>query len=562
MLCALTGMSVQHPEQGHGMGQAIRVFKGAEEMKPDFHFWEENFPAPSDWKITSGHLQESGRDRFDRKKENDADSLALYIQDIQGLPLLNREEEIMLAKRIESGQQELLYAAVEIPAAVEYLIAIGEQLKTGQRKLQDVVLTIEQDVSEEEPLDQRERLTGLLEEIKRIYRKKKVVYSRLDEPATLTHRVRKIHDQIVQVKQALVDRLTAAKLDRGIYAELLDYIEEHVQRMDTLKQERAALLEEYGKSREEIQALSARLKAPHLSQKKTKPRLGLSANDIVSLDEILETREEAIAALEKKCGHDLEDLQEVLWRMKFGLSLVQKAKQEFIQANLRLVFSIASKYTWRGLHLPDLIQEGNAGLMKAVDKFDYRRGYKFSTYATWWIRQAIIRAAANQSRTIRVPLYTLEALQKLSRIMQQLLESFGREPSLEELAEAADLPFGKVKQLMEVAKQPVSLEVPVGKEESDRLGNFLEDTTVSSPDQEFENLELQNLIQDLLLELPPKEELVLKKRFGLGEEQSEHTLEEIGSFLSVTRERIRQIEGKALGRIKKKSKHHLLTHYV
>lgn len=531
-------------------------------MKSDFHFWEQNFPAPSDWKTTSGHLQESGRDRFDRKKENDADSLALYIQDIQGLPLLNREEEIVLAKRIESGQQELLYAVVEIPAAVEYLIAIGEQLKTGQRKLQDVVLTIEQDVSEEEPLDQRERLTGLLEEIKRIYRKKKIVYSRLDEPATLTHRVRKIHDQIVQVKQALVDRLTAAKLDRGIYAGLLDYIEEHVQRMDTLKQERAALLEEYGKSREEIQALSARLKTPHLSQKKTKPRLGLSANDIVSLDEILESREEAIAALEKTCGHDLEDLQEVLWRMKFGLSLVQKAKQEFIQANLRLVFSIASKYTWRGLHLPDLIQEGNAGLMKAVDKFDYRRGYKFSTYATWWIRQAIIRAAANQSRTIRVPLYTLEALQKLSRIMQQLLEAFGREPSLEELAEAADLPFGKVKQLMEVAKQPVSLEVPVGKEESDRLGNLLEDTTVSSPDQEFENLELQNLIQDLLLELPPKEELVLKKRFGLGEEQSEHTLEEIGSFLSVTRERIRQIEGKALGRIKKKSKHHLLTHYV
>ncbi len=367
------------------------------------------------------------------------DSVWIYLQDMDRAFPVDRQGEIKIAQKIEEAELDLLYAAVELPIAVEYLFGLGEGLSEERVKLKDVVKTVEDEVPEAEVLDQRERVIGLLRQVKDLYLKKRKVYSKLDQTATLARRVRGIQDQILQYKREVVERLSAAKLNKGVYAQLIEYIEDYARHMQALYMEKDNRLNLAGMTRQEYKAICLQVQNPETDATEVASSWGMSVNALFSLLDIIKDKEETLNRLEASCAQPVQDVQEVLWRMQKAQHLMNKAKQELIQANLRMVVSIAKKYSQKGLQFLDLIQEGNVGLMKAVDKFEYQRGYKFSTYATWWIRQSISRALVDQSRTIRIPVHTMEAINKLSRVSQGLLQRLGREPRLDELADAMQL---------------------------------------------------------------------------------------------------------------------------
>jgi len=505
------------------------------------------------------HLPEKARDRKHQESGPGSDVVSSYLQDVDRSQLLDRSAEVRIAQRIESWELDLLLAAVEVPAAVEHVIDMGNRLRLGRLRLKDVVKTVEDDDPDQEVMSQRERVIGLFEEIKRIYRRKRGIYSKLDDPATLARRVRALQDRIVDYKQEIVRRLLAAKPKKDVFAELIELVEDHLRQMHVLKQERADYLASLGVSRHELEETSEQLdNGTHDSSGASS--LGLSPNELSSIKEIIADKEAALAGLKEKCGHGSEDLEEVLWRMKLGFRLSKQAKQELIEANLRLVMSIARKYARRGLHFLDLVQEGNLGLMKAADKFEYRRGYKFSTYATWWIRQTMTRALVDQSRTIRIPVHTMEAVNRLTRASKELLQKLGREPRLDELAEAMDISESRAKELLHISQKPVSLDSPVGEDEDTSLGSFVEDAAAQSPDAEAERGKLRRLIEEVISDLSPREEMILRKRYGI-DEAHDHTLEEVGKLLNVSRERIRQVEANALRKIKRDSRSRLLSSF-
>jgi RNA polymerase primary sigma factor len=480
-----------------------------------------------------------------------SDPVKMYLKEMGSISLLTREGEVEISKRIEAGEKEVLNALLDCSVGVEHVIELGDELKEANIKLKDVINDLEDDDNNYVQLSERkEALINLIDKIRGLHENIRSKRQEISRGRISEEKKKKILAQTKKTQKKIMNLVNSFRLEKRQLELMVERYRDLVaETQESEKQISECMLQAGGKSISYLKKCLGKIPSSAKDDQVIRP-IGLSKRELIILKSKAENAQKTIKVVKERTNMTPRQLKGSLKKIEASL---EKA--------LRLVVSIAKKYTNRGLQFLDLIQEGNIGLMKAVDKFEYQRGYKFSTYATWWIRQAITRAIADQARTIRIPVHMIETINKLIRTSRYLVQEHGREPTPEEIAQKMEFPLEKVRKVLKIAKEPISLETPIGEEEDSHLGDFIEDKKVLSPGEAVVNYGLAEQTRRVLRTLTPREEKVLRMRFGIGE-KADHTLEEVGRDFSVTRERIRQIEAKALRKLRHPSRSKKLKSFV
>ncbi|MBW2221358.1 MAG: RNA polymerase sigma factor RpoD [Deltaproteobacteria bacterium] len=489
------------------------------------------------------------------------DPAMIYMREMGSFALLNREEEIEIAKRIEEGGKEVADVVLNTPLIVRELISIGEKIKSEKISVREVVKDLDNEGTDIDEEHYKRKALSLIERIKRREQKKLELQKKSNQKHLSKVTRIELKKKIDQKSENIFALIQQINLDEPHIEKVAQKLKHFLERLRKAEREIIQCTENTGIPLEELKKIFRQAKKSPREAQKAAKKTGITQKELLEYERIIKNARKEIKGIKAESTFNAEALKKATKSIDEGELKAKLAKDEMVKANLRLVVSLAKKYSNRGLQFLDLIQEGNMGLIKAVDRFEYQRGYKFATYATWWIRQAITRAIADQARTIRIPVHMIETINKLIRTSRHMVQKLGREPSSEEIAKKIELPLEKVIKVLKIAKHPISLETPIGEEEESHLGDFIEDKKITPPGEAAVNHNLKEQTKKILSTLTPRQEKIVRMRFGI-DEKADHTLEEVGQDYSLTRERIRQIEEKALRKLRHPSRSKKLRIFI